>query len=206
MTARMSLSRLLLVLGVAGGVVTAGVLLRSGRLAAGEVPTRAATAEEAPIWTSRPVRIDRSRETRERLPGRLPAPILRLRADVFPQVREDASFLAEGRRWRIAHVVLPERSRTCPFDGGRQWPCGARAWAQFSGLVSGARLVCDRPPVMTEVAPELECRLSSGRSIAELLLESGWAEADLGAPPELVELSRTAREAGRGLFSPMPPR
>lgn len=165
-------------------------------------PARAEEAGETsgPIWTNEPVRIDRRLETRERLPAVEPQPILRLRVSDFPRVEEDASFLAAGRRWRIADVRLPETSRICTLADGRRWACGLRARARFSGLIAGARLECDPPTPPDAAIPAVDCRLS-GRSVAERLVEGGWAEADAEAPTDLLERAERARAAGRGLHA-----
>lgn len=158
-----------------------------------------------PIWTLRPVSIDRNTEVRERLPPRgRPDGARRLLVDRFPRIDGDATFMAEGRRWRIAHVDLPERSFSCPFDHGRRWPCGVRAWAYVSGLLAGIRLDCDPPLPAEEAVPTIDCRLEDV-SIAERILRAGWGKPRPGAPGTLIDVYQHAVQAGRGIHGSRPP-
>ena len=160
------------------------------------------TSPSTPIWTLVPTRIDRAQDRRERLPPLPSAEFIRrtLKVDTFPRVDRDGSFLAEGRRWRIAHVRLPDRSETCPTSGGRRWPCGVRAWATFSGLIAGRRLSCDRVEAPPGVVAPLTCALDD-RSVAETLLASGWAEPIDDPPAALITAHEAAGAAQRGLWS-----
>lgn len=184
---------------VALGLAIVTMLASFGPVASAVAEDGEAVPGEGPIWTSRPVRIDRGRETRERLPAIETKKVLRLRVAAFPRVGLDGSFLAGGRRWRIAHVVLPETSQVCRLDDGRRWACGARAVARFSGLLAGARLVCD-PPITEDAVPALTCRLAD-RSVAERLIGEGWAEPDETAPDDLAAVAAEARADGRGLHA-----
>ena len=163
-------------------------------------------ALENPIWTSTPTRVDRSRDARERLPPRPVVGIGRrsVRVDVFPGLDGDAGFRASGRRLRLAGIDLPPRDRTCPYQNGRRWPCGVRAWAWTSGLIAGKRLMCDTPEKWDEPGSTVECYLLD-RSVSEMVLSAGWAEPSTDAPPHLVAAHSRAVEARIGLFSLFPP-
>ena len=158
------------------------------------------------IWTRTPVRVDRDKDTRERLPprGGPTSGELRLVVDPFPQLDAESTFTAQGRRWRIAHVALPARSLFCPYDHGRRWPCGVRAWAFVSGLLAGARLNCDPPSQSEEAIPVIDCRLDDG-SVAERIIRAGWGTPRSGAPPHLFDVYRHAVEVHRGLGALAPP-
>lgn len=159
----------------------------------------------SPVWTLKPIKIDRGLETRERIEPKVNPARTRLVVDQFPGLGADAAFTASGRRWRIAHVALPDRGRTCPYEGGRYWPCGVRAWAFVSGLISGARLMCDPPDAKEGVIAAVDCRLDE-RPIAEIIVEAGWADAAPAAPDRVVEAARRGVAAKRGIHATAPPR
>lgn len=169
-----------------------------------------ASAEEPDVrlWTDRPVAVDRALETRERLPPR--AEILDassrfvLRVDEFPKIDADASFVTADRRWRIAHVELPKRSRLCPNAAGTVWACGLRAWAFFGGLIADRTLSCRRLGEDVVPVQPVECWIRE-KSVAEILLSGGWAEPTVDAPDELLAAHRRAVRARRGLSAAVPP-
>lgn len=159
-------------------------------------------------WTRVPTRVDPSRDARPRLPPRSAEKDLSdtksLLVEEFPMVAADASFLAEGRRWRIAHVILPDRQKRCETEDRRHWRCGVRSWARFSGILAGVRLRCRPAGDPDADVPSLEC-YRHGRSIAATLLLEGWAEPSPDAPIELVAAHDGATRGERGLWSPVIP-
>lgn len=183
----------------AATVVVLAAFAATGRSAAAEVD-----------WTRRPTRIDRAAQDRERLPSRAAIgaaetpPRLVLRTDDFPLLGADASFRAEGRRWRLAHVVLPERSRSCPSPEGPGWACGVRAWAQVAAFLVRRRLTCDPPIETADAPPGVDCRIA-GVSVAVRLAERGWVEPAPEAGSDVVAAHRRAVAARRGLFAERAP-
>lgn len=181
--------------------LVAAVVIFAGLSASAEEP-------DERLWTDRPIRVDRARETRERLPPRSEildaASRFVLRVDEFPKIDADASFVAADRRWRIAHVELPKRSRLCPNAAGTVWACGLRAWAFFGGLIADRTLSCRN--LGEEILPvqPVECWIRE-KSVAELLLAGGWAEPTLDAPDELLAAHRRAVRARRGLSAAVTP-
>lgn len=173
-------------------------------------PAPGAVAAEVQ-WTAKPTRIERGSQTRERLPARSEEraaegepPRLVLRTDDFPLLREDGSFRAEGRRWRLAEVALPERSRACPSPEGPGWPCGVRAWAKVAAHLVRRRLVCDPPAEPAGATPAVTCRID-GVSVAARLAEAGWVEPDADAGAEVIAAHRRAVAARRGLHAERSP-
>lgn len=159
-------------------------------------------------WTLAPIRVDPSREDRQRLPG-LVAPVERpprheLVVDAFPRVGADATFAAEGRRWRIPWVILPDGDRLCETRDGHRWACGLRARSLLSARLAGARLRCDDAEPATEGVATIEC-YRHGRSLALALLAEGWAEPTPHAPPDHVAAHRAAVATRRGLWSSVVP-
>lgn len=183
--------------------VWGGRMLVAGAVALGGDVVRADEPNPLP-WTLHPMRVDPTKERRERLPPRFAdgdtVPRQTLRVDPFPGLEADGSFSARGARWRIAHVVLPPRDLACTTGDGRIWRCGVRAWAYFSSLLAGRRLRCTPPEGEVSGAPALDCRLD-GVSVAELVVATGWLRPAADAPRDLVALGRAAAEAARGLHA-----
>ena len=167
---------------------------------AGEPPRPDA---KPPIWTSVPTRIDRSRETRERIeppPAPPEEPRLVIRGDA--RVVDAATIAADGRRLRLFGLVPIERDRICDVDGRRRWACGIHARAALGALVKGRILRCRTVSIGPDDVAVVDC-LSQDRSISERMVEAGWAEldADGRASPTLTAARATAERDGRGIWS-----
>lgn len=175
---------------------------RLGLLAALVAPPAAVATEVESVWTTVPTRVVPGEPPRERLPPRQStrAASFTLRVDAFPRLDAEVGFQAAGRRWRLAHVVLPPRNRLCRATDGRQWPCGVHAWAQVQGRLAGTRLTCARPPADAPPIPSLVCD-RNGRPLAETLVASGWVLLAEGAPPRLLDLATDAITERRGIWA-----
>jgi endonuclease YncB( thermonuclease family) len=171
-----------------------------------------ASAEEAspppaadappPIWVPVPTRIDRDKETRERL---APAPT----ADVVPRVlvrnaRGDgpATLRIDGRRHRLFGLSEIDPGRICTTAEGRRWACGLRARAVLSALVAGRALLCHTIETAEGSDPVIDCRVQGG-SLSERMVADGWAELDdAGAADPILAAARAAAgRDGLGLWS-----
>lgn len=183
-------------------------LVATAAVACGSLLSVAAAEPGGRLWTDRPVRVDRSQEARERLPPRSDildgASRFSLKVDEFPKIDGDASFVAEGRRWRIAYVALPKRSHLCPNAAGSVWACGLRAWATFGALIADRTLLCRTLGETTLPVQPVECWIRE-KSVAEILTAGGWAEPDEVAPDALVAARRHAARARRGLSATTAP-
>jgi len=125
----------------------------------------ASAAPAAPLWTATPTPVDRSRETRERLPSALDrgdlgdADTVTVRVDRHPQLDEAGSFRGEGRRWTITDVAIPSPSWLCKTADGARWACGVRLRARYSRSLQGARLVCGRTVSDVAAGRLADCRI-----------------------------------------------
>ncbi len=134
----------------------------------------ASAAPAAPLWTATPTPVDRSRETRERLPSALDrgdlgdADTVTVRVDRHPQLDEAGSFRGEGRRWTITDVAIPSPSWLCKTADGARWACGVRLRARYSRLLQGARLVCARAASDVAAGRLADCRIK-GTAVAETM-------------------------------------
>lgn len=173
-------------------------------LAAQVAPTRAVDVVDDPahpVWTLKPTRIDRSKQTYERIAPDVPiaAPLL---LAVTPPIdlKPDASFRAGDRQVQLAGLILPERQHLCDTDSGSRWACGIRAHARLAALLTQAPLQCTQLNPAGSTIPALQCA-SSGTDIATKLLSEGWAEPSADATADLKRAASDARAMRRGLWS-----
>ena len=163
-----------------------------------------ASAETPPsIWTTKPTRIDRSTETRQRIeaPAALPAePREPIRGDF--RVVDGATLAVDGRRLRLFGLVPIERERICDVAGTRRWACGIHARAALGALVAGRTLRCRTLAGDPAGESVVDC-LWQERSISERLLAAGWADLDDAgrATPALAAARAEAEREGRGIWS-----
>lgn len=156
-----------------------------------------------PIWVPNVVRIDRTKQTHERIE------VIDERRPFIGAAQaapgEDGSFSTDGGRIRIAGIHLPDRNRLCTAEDGRRWACGVRAYVAFTSRVTLKKLAC-RPRGVAETGLGLfDCEVGH-RSIAQSLVGEGWAEVDEAtADATLSALGARARAAGRGLWAKEPP-
>lgn len=179
----------------------------SALLAAEPTPPRAAPA--APIWTPTPTRVDRTRETRERIAPPAAADPLPRVAVRAARVADAAALLVDGRRHRLFGLAALPADRLCIDADGRRWACGLRARGALAVLVSGHALLCHHFAETSDGDPVVDC-LWQERSLSLRLAEAGWAELDDDgrATPALAAAAETARRERRGLWAataPPPP-
>lgn len=174
--------------------------------ASAEEPSPPATAAPPPIWVPVPTRVDRDKDTRERLD---PAPAAEIVSrTVVRSARGDgpATLRIDGRRHRLFGLADIEPGRICTTAEGFRWACGLRARAVLAALVGGRTLRCRMIGAAEAADPVIDC-LRGGRSLSERMLADGWAELDEAgaADPALVNARATAEREGRGLWSKRSP-
>ncbi len=185
-------------------LVAATVLVFApGRSASAGDPPPPRSGTEPPIWTNVPTRIDRDRETRERIeppPGPPVEPRLVIRGDA--RVVDATTIAVDGRRLRLFGLVPVERGRICDVDGRFRWACGIHARAALGALTKDRTLRCRILAVDPDADTVVDC-LSQDRSISERLVEGGWAELDTDgrATPALAAARARAERDGRGIWS-----
>jgi endonuclease YncB( thermonuclease family) len=120
-------------------------------LAMAEAPARAAETAEPPVWTEKPVRVDRTEQDYERLDAR-PAPVqaeaaadpytLRFNGRSRYAIIDSVSFAAEGKRYRLAGLEPVPSTKVCRNADGLRWACGLRARAALDALLAGRQIRC----------------------------------------------------------------
>lgn len=193
-------------------VFIAGSLVMSSRAPAETGPPRTTEAAPrpsaqtpGPVWVPDVVRIDRSRDTRERV---VPDGTDRRHFVVATQaaVARDGSFSTNEGRIRIAGIRLPERGRVCRTADGRRWACGVRAFVAFSTTIARRGLDCRPVSAGPDARPPLHDCLMDRRSLAETLVSAGWVEVDpASANEKLTALGARAKVEGVGLWANAPP-
>ena len=163
-------------------------------------------ADAPPLWTNTPVRIDRSKDTRERLTPPVvvqPPPAL-----VFPgtaRMVAGAVFAVGPQRYRLHGLATFAPDRLCSNASGHRWACGRRARTILADLVLDRRLLCRRVGG-DDTEPVVDCG-NPQRSISETLVAAGWAELtpEGAADPRLAAAAAKAKQRGRGVWSPEAP-
>lgn len=158
----------------AGGLATL-VLLAAG----GAAPAQTAGEGGGPVWTDRPVRIDRMSQSYERLkakpaPKQAPDPFtLRFSGKSRYAIIDSVTFEEGGKRYRLAGLDAVPSDRICTYPKGGRWACGLRARAALGGLISGRPLRC-APRGADGKTVEVECQ-RAGKDVGEALVSAGNA-------------------------------
>ncbi len=148
-----------------------------------------------PIWTDRPVRVDRKTQGYERLavePIVLP---LRLHPTVRVTVFDSASFEDRGRLYILTDAVPVDPKRLCRDAAGTIAVCGQQARIALKRLIAGRSLTCKEDIRFAGVS-FLTCA-AGGRDIAETLVARGAASA---ATPRLAGPQRDAMREKAGIW------
>jgi endonuclease YncB( thermonuclease family) len=154
-----------------------------------------------PIWTLRPTRIDRSRETRERLAPNRPTSTAHVILVQPPlMLRPDGTFRADGREVQLFGINLPDRQRLCETETGQPWACGIRAYAHLAALLTATPLTCTQVNPLGSTLASLRC-LGAGMDIATRLVGEGWAEPSSDATEDLKQAASEAKSSQRGLWA-----
>lgn len=156
---------------------------------------RPGSASEEAIWTDHPVRIDRSKQTYERI-AVAPIPIL-LRIPVSSRavVLDGASFEDRGRIYVLTDIVPVDSKRLCRNVDGAIVVCGRRSKMLLYGLVVGRTLFCNEDFRGGRVS-FVTCR-SRGKDVAETLVAAGFGWA---ATPRLQGTQDKAMQKFSGIW------
>lgn len=136
--------------------------------AVSERPVKAVRLDTSsdPVWTSVPVRIDRSKQDYERIAaaegqGQDPYPI-KFRAGAKFKVLDGATFEVNGLRITLAGAKPLSRGQVC-LSGVKRTACGTRAFVAMTRALNGRFVDC------REVGDSLfECR-SNGNDLSAML-------------------------------------
>ena len=75
-------------------------------------------------------------------------------------VPNDATFMFEGRTYRIGDIEPLEPTKICTDNRGRRWACGARSRIAFRNMVAGKWLRC-RTIEQRESDHVIDCRIGN---------------------------------------------
>lgn len=180
----------ILALAVFAGSCAMPMHARSSGLASG-------TLSDDPIWTDRPVRVDRKNQNYE------PAPVERekafpLRIDVSPRVTvfDSASFAENGNIYVLAGAVAVSPRRICRNDKDQISACGQQARLYLKRLISNKTLECEELVRMAAVHV-VSCRIA-GKDLAETLVLKGAAWS---ATPQTTALQSESMNQKAGIWS-----
>ncbi|WP_411037384.1 thermonuclease family protein [Shinella sp. BYT-45] len=152
-------------------------------------------ASDDPIWTDRPVRIDRRKQRYERLAVPLLPTLLRIRVSSRVNVLDSASFEDGGRLYVLTDIVPVDPSRFCRGAAGAIAVCGQQARIALRWRIANRTLSC-KEDFRGGLVSFLTCR-SEGKDVAEALVASGagWA-----ATPRLYAAQEKAMRQGTGIW------
>lgn len=147
-----------------------------------------------PIWTDKPVRIDRKKQTYERLAVEpIPLPPLRLRPTVRVTLFDSVSFQEGGQLYVLTDAVAVDPKRFC--RGEIVAACGQQARFALRRLIVNKRLTCKEDMRFASVS-FVACT-AGGKDIAEKLVALGAAWA---ATPRLASVQRDAMQRKAGIW------
>jgi len=137
-----------------------------------------ALADDTPIWTDRPVRIDRRAQTYERIGVERRIAPLRIRVTPQVAVFDSSSFREGGRLYVLTGAVAVDPKRVCRGTS-RITACGLQARLYLKRLIAGRTLVCTED-FRTGLLSFVTCALQD-KDIAGTLVEKGAARAATAA-------------------------
>ena len=150
---------------------------------------------DEPIWTDRPVRIDRKAQAYERIKVERDAPQLTLRPSARVSVFDSTSFGEEGRLYVLADVIAVAPKHLCRGENDRIAACGQQARLFLKRLIANRTLAC-RKNFHAGPAAFVSCRVGDA-DLSETLVAKGAAWA---ATPRLAAIQQDAMKRGAGIW------
>lgn len=157
-----------------------------------------ARSEDDVPWTQRPMKVDRSKQTYQRLPARQQAVDTRSWFSVPDRIRviDSARFSIDGKVYRIGGVHPVAMGRICRDREAGRWSCGRLAGVLLGNLVRNTRLLCNVTPSGTETVLG-RCQ-SRTKDIAREIVAAGFGRAD--GDSTLASIEALARSDKAGLW------
>ncbi|HEV7248270.1 MAG TPA: hypothetical protein VGN93_14920 [Shinella sp.] len=156
---------------------------------------RPSAASDDPIWTDKPVRVDRRKQTYERLAVEHVMTPLRIAISSRVTVLDSTSFREGDRLYVLTNAVAVEAKRFCRGEGGAIAVCGQKARIALRSLIANRTLFCQQD-FRIGPAAFLTCTVR-GKDIAETLIAAGAAWA---ATPEGVATQQRAMQQKAGIW------
>lgn len=162
-------------------------------------PLAGAAAElhgsQQPIWTDKPLRIDREKQTYERVVVRHEEPPLSLRPTNRVKTFDGASFREGGPLYVLTDAVAVDPRQLCRGQEDRLAACGQQARLFLKRLIAGRKLGC-REDFRDGAVRFVTCTLD-GADLAGTLVARGAAWA---ATPRLAAVQQDAMRRKAGIW------
>ncbi len=169
------------------------MMLATAPAAAAEL--RPGVVSDDPVWTDKPVRIDRRKQTYERLAvARITIP-LRIRPGSRAIFLDSTSFRDNGRLYLLTDAIAVDAKRFCRSATGTVAVCGQQARIALRRLIANRTLSCNED-FRVGSASFLTCTVG-GKDIAETLVARGAAWA---ATPRLMPVQQEAMKQQAGIW------
>lgn len=155
-----------------------------------------ASAEDS-IWTTKPVRVDPSRQNYERLSDRVMG-VDGGETVSFPvriEMHDSTSFSANAVEYVLADLQPIAANRLCTAANGSRWPCGLQARIFASNLLRNRSLTCKVQRSPDKVALS-GCRDTRINIAAELVSNGHAFPASEGSDLDVAREKAKARAAG----------
>jgi endonuclease YncB( thermonuclease family) len=118
-------------------------------------------------------------------------------------VRDSATFEAGPANDRIVirleGIAARSPDETCKTEGGKTWPCGAKARAALVQLIRARAVTCTLPPGGETKDFAASCNVM-GQDLSTWLVRRGWAAPQAGSGPELAKALEAAKTERLGLW------
>jgi hypothetical protein len=148
-----------------------------------------------PVWTDKPVRIDRKKQNYERIVIEKKVPPFSISVSANVNVFDSASFQDKGRIYVLTGAIAVHPKRLCRSSNGVS-ACGQQARLYLKRLISRRTLECSEDFRVTGTS-FLTCRLGEA-DVSETLVGKGAAWA---ATPALKRLQDTAMYQELGIWT-----
>jgi endonuclease YncB( thermonuclease family) len=170
-------------------------------------PATAQTNSGDPVWSSTPMRVDKTHQSMQRLPAK-PAPeMAEATADKYPlelkrtlpfRVIDSVSFVHDGKKYRLVDLDAVPVAKTCTKEGGQRWACGLKSRVALAGLLRGKQIRCV-PSGEKDGFVLVEC-VRGDKDIGELLAATGFALTSIGKG-RYIDAEATAKRGRAGIWS-----
>ncbi|RFZ86336.1 hypothetical protein D0Y60_17330 [Shinella sp. WSJ-2] len=150
---------------------------------------------DEPIWTDRPVRVDRKKQTLERVEIEQKIIPLILRPTTRVKVFDSTSFEHDGRLYVLADAVAVHPKKLCRGDDQHLVACGQQARIYFRRLIANRTLTCEQDFRLGTVS-FLRCAVAE-TDLAQTLVTKGAAWA---ATPRLALQQQAAMKQRAGIW------
>ncbi len=150
---------------------------------------------DEPIWTDKPVRIDRKKQSLERVEVERKIIPLILRPTMRVKVFDSTSFEHDGRLYVLTDAVAVHPKKLCRGDDQHLVACGQQARIYFRRLIANRTLTCEQDFRFGAVS-FLRCAVAK-TDLAQTLVTKGAAWA---ATPWLAHQQQAAMHQRAGIW------